>query len=71
MASFGPETRLAADRSTAASPRIDRFGTGVSIVVLMAVATAVFVLRQNLDDHVYRLASGTMAAETTGAAVAK
>lgn len=53
------------------SPSIDRFGACVSVVVLVAAATAVFVVRQNLDDHVYSLASNTMAGETTGAAVAK
>jgi hypothetical protein len=61
-----------APRQTASpSPSIDRFGACVSIVVLVAAATAVFVVRQNLDDHVYSLASNTMAGETTGAAVAK
>jgi hypothetical protein len=56
---------------TSPSPSIDRFGACVSIVVLVATATAVFVVRQNLDDHVYSLASNAMAGETTGAAVAK
>lgn len=71
MASLSPETHLAGDRSRAAVPRMDRFGAGVSVVVLVAVATAAFVLRQNLDDHVFHLASGATMAETTGAAVAK
>ena len=73
MASLRQETRLVHDRSPAAGPRLDRFGACVSIVVLMTAATAVFVLRQNLDDHVFRLAFGTTtaAAATTGAAVAK
>jgi len=71
MASLRPEARLAHDRPRAAGPCLDRFGTCVSIVVLMTAATAVFVLRQNLDDHVFRLASGPAAAAvTTGAAVA-
>ena len=69
MATLHPETPPAYDRSTA--PRLDRFGAYVSIVVLMTAATAVFVLRQNLDDHLFGLASGTSAAATTGAAVAK
>jgi hypothetical protein len=51
---------------------MDRFGAGVSIVVLVAAATAAFVVRQNLDDHLfYRVAATASAAETTGAAVAK
>jgi hypothetical protein len=69
MASLHPETRLAPDRSPAAIPRLDRFGAYVSVAVLMTAATAVFVVRQNLDDHVFRLATGTTIA-TTGAAVA-
>ena len=72
MASLRPETRLVHDHSPAAGPCLDRFGACVSIVVLMTAATAVFVLRQNLDDHLFRLASGpTAAAATSGAAVAK
>lgn len=71
MAVLRPETPLARYRSPAAGPRIDRFGFLVSAVVLMTAATAVFVVRQNLDDHLYRLSSGPMAAETTGAAIAK
>ena len=71
MASPLAETHRATGHSPQADPRIDRFGACVSIVVLMTAATAVFVVRQNLDDHVFRLASGTPAAATTGAAVAK
>lgn len=52
-------------------PALDRFGAYVSIVVLMTAATAVFVLRQNLDDHLFSLTGGTSLAATTGAAVAK
>lgn len=61
----------AATRRPQSSPGIDRFGAGVSIVVLVAAATAAFVVRQNLDDHLYRVAATASAAETTGAAVAK
>lgn len=62
--------RQAAARPQPAGPGIDRFGAGISIVVLVAALTAVFVVRQNLDDHLYRFANAT-AAETTGSAVAK
>jgi hypothetical protein len=48
-------------------PCIDGFGACVSVLVLIAAATAVFVVRQNLDDHVYSLAAaGPSLAETTG-----
>lgn len=49
-------------------PRMDGFGTWISIVVLVAAVTAVFVMRQNIDDHIYSVASARHAA-TTGAAV--
>lgn len=52
-------------------PGIDRFGASVSVVVLAAAAAAVLVVRQNLDDHVYRLAADTAQAETTGAATSR
>jgi len=71
MASFGPEARLAHVRPPAAGPCLDRFGALVSIVVLMTAATAAFVVRHNLDNHVVRIASSTGASATTGAAVAK
>jgi hypothetical protein len=71
MASFGPEARLAHVRPPAAGPCLDRFGALVSIVVLMTAATAAFVVRQNLDNHLFRIASSTGASATTGAAVAK
>lgn len=57
-----------ATRPERASPCIDRFGAGISIVVLAATLTAAVVVRQTVDDHVYA-ANG--AAETTGAGVAK
>ena len=69
MALLRPDAPFPRNRSPGAGPRIDRFGALISIVVLMAAATAVFVLRQNLNDHLYRLASGTRTAETTGAAL--
>lgn len=59
-------TRPHATEARTGSPCIDRFGTCVSIVVLMATATAIFVVRQNLDDHVFNVASATSQAETTG-----
>ena len=69
---FGSDPRCpAAARPESARPGIDRFGTGVSIVVLVAAATAAFVVRQNLDDHLYRFAANAAPTETTGAAVAK
>ena len=53
-----------------ATPRMDGFGTWISIVVLVATVTAAFVMRQNIDDHIYRIAgNGAAAATTTGAAV--
>lgn len=54
--------------SRRASPRIDGFGTWISIVVLVAAVTAAFVTRQNIDDHIYSVA-GVAQAATTGAAV--
>ena len=51
------------------SPRIDGFGAWISIVVLVASVTAAFVMRQNIDDHIYNVASVRHAA-TTGSAVA-
>lgn len=54
--------------SRRSSPRIDGFGTWISIVVLVASVTAAFVMRQNIDDHIYSVASIPHAA-TTGAAV--
>lgn len=50
------------------SPRMDGFGTWISIVVLVAAVTAAFVMRQNIDAHIYSVASVPHAA-TTGAAV--
>jgi hypothetical protein len=50
------------------SPRIDGFGTWISVVVLVASVTAAFVMRQNIDEHIYSVASVSPAA-TTGAAV--
>ena len=67
----GSDPRQNGARPAAASPGIDRFGAGVSIVVLVAAVAAIFVVRQNLDDHLYRFAANAVAAETTGAAVAK
>ena len=52
-------------------PRIDRFGTSISVVVLAVAAAAVLLVRQNLDDHGYRLAAGAAQAETTGAAASR
>jgi hypothetical protein len=52
-------------------PCIDGFGTCVSAVVLLAAAVAVFVVGQNLDHHLYRMAATVGAGETTGVAVAK
>lgn len=49
-------------------PRIDAFGAWVSVVVLVASMTAAFVMRQNIDEHIYSVASVHHAA-TTGAAV--
>lgn len=51
------------------SPRIDGFGALISIVVLVAAVTAAFVMRQNIDDHIYSVA-GVRHAATIGAAVA-
>jgi len=50
------------------APRIDAFGAWISAVVLVAAVTAAFVMRQNIDDHIYSVASAHHAA-TTGAAV--
>jgi hypothetical protein len=47
---------------------MDGFGTWISVVVLFGAVTAAFVMRQNIDDHIYSVASVSHAA-TTGAAV--
>ncbi|HWE77187.1 MAG TPA: hypothetical protein VG270_01590 [Pseudolabrys sp.] len=54
--------------SRSASPRMDGFGTWISVVVLFGAVTAAFVMRQNIDDHIYSVASVSDAA-TTGAAI--
>jgi len=51
------------------SPRMDGFGTWISVVVLAASVTAAFVMRQNIDDHIYSVAGNAGHAATTGAAV--
>ena len=51
------------------SPRIDRFGAWISAVVLVGSVTAAFVMRQNIDDHIYNVANARHAA-TTGSALA-
>ena len=61
-----PKTRPRPDQ-----PGIDRFGASVSVVVLAAAAAAVLLVRQNLDDHVYRFAADTAQVETTGAATSR
>jgi len=48
------------------SPRMDGFGTWISIVVLVGAVTTAFVMRQNIDDHIYSAVSASHAA-TTGA----
>ena len=63
-------TRRAPEHATGRStPRMDGFGTWITIVVLVATVTAAFVMRQNIDDHIYRIADRTAAAATTGAAI--
>jgi hypothetical protein len=47
---------------------MDWFGTWISVAVLVGAMTAAFVMRQNIDDHIYSVASVPHAA-TTGAAV--
>lgn len=49
-------------------PCIDRFGACVSAVVLIAALTAILVVRQNLDDHVYGVARTASPGTTTGSA---
>jgi hypothetical protein len=61
-------TREAQQRPARSNPRMDGFGTWISIVVLVASVTAAFVMRQNIDDHIYSVA-GIHHAATTGAAV--
>jgi hypothetical protein len=51
-----PSARRAA-RFGAAGPCIDRFGACTSIVVVAAALVAAFIVRQNLHDHVYQLAT--------------
>lgn len=68
---LGSESRRPAKTRPRPSPSIDRFGTSVSVVVLAAATAAVLLVRQNLDDHVYRLAAVTANAETTGAATSR
>jgi hypothetical protein len=47
---------------------MDGFGTWISVVVLFGAVTAAFVMRQNIDDHIYSVASVSDAA-TIGAAI--
>jgi hypothetical protein len=68
---LGSERRWPAETRSRPGPSIDRFGTSVSVVVLAVATAAVLLVRQNLDDHVYRLADGTAQAETTGAATSR
>ena len=57
--------------SRRSSPKMDGFGTWISIVVLVAAVTAAFVMRQNIDDHIYSysVAGNVHHAATTGVAV--
>lgn len=64
-----PAREVEQHSSGRSSPRIDRFGAWISAVVLVGSVTAAFVMRQNIDDHIYNVANIRHAA-TTGAALA-
>ena len=68
---LGSERRWPAKTHPRPGPSIDCFGTSVSVVVLAVATAAVLLVRQNLDDHGYRLAAGAAQAETTGAAASR
>ena len=53
----------------ASEPCLDRFGACVSVAVLIAAVTAILVVRQNLDDHLFGLAGDPHSSETVGAAI--
>ena len=69
MAAPLPEFRPLDEASRQSGPRMDGFGTGVSVVILAATALAAVVVRQNIDDHIYNDTAHRAPAELTGAAV--